>query len=111
MTVMLKISDLTRALLVGIVLVFGLAGCAATDTRESVGEYAGDSVVTGKVKAALAKEDVESLLAIEVETYRGVVQLSGFVDSEEMKTRAGEVASSVDDVERVENSLIVKPEA
>lgn len=101
--------NLTRAIVLGTLVALGAAGCASTADRQSAGEYADDSVVTGKVKTALAREDVSSLMAIEVETYRGVVQLSGFVDSEAEKLQAGEVAQGVEGVESVENSLIVKP--
>lgn len=100
---------LTRVAVLGTIIALGTAGCAATADRESVGEYADNSVVTGKVKTALAREDVASLLSVEVETYRGVVQLSGFVDSDAEKIRAGDVAGNVEGVERVENSLVVKP--
>ena len=100
---------MTGAVLLGTVVALGATGCASTEDRQSVGEYADDSVVTGRVKTALAREDVASLLAVEVETYRGVVQLSGFVDSEAERLQAGEVAETVEGVERVENSLIVKP--
>ena len=96
------------AIMLGTLLAPG-AGCAATADRQSVGEYADDSVVTAKVKTALAGEDVASLLGVEVETYRGVVQLSGFVDDETQRLRAGEIAGEVEGVRRVENSLIVKP--
>ena len=99
---------LARAALLGTVVALG-AGCASTADRQSAGEYAGDSVTTGKVKTALARDDAGTLLDIEVETYRGIVQLSGFVDSETDKLRAGEIASGVEGVDRVENSLIVKP--
>lgn len=85
-----------------------VAGCSATPTRESTGEYVDNSVVTTKVKAALAQEAVGTLLDVEVATFRDVVQLSGFVDSEEDKARAEEIASAVEGVARVDNSLIVK---
>ena len=63
------------------------------------------------MKAALAADSVLSLVQIEVETFRDVVQLSGFVDNEEQKQSAGEVASTIEGVNRVENDLIVKPAA
>ena len=91
------------------VLVASGTGCAGTETRENAEQYAGDSAVTARVKTALGREDTASLLDIEVETVQGITQLSGFVDTELEKLRAGEVAEAVEGVTRVENSLIVKP--
>ena len=85
------------------------AGCASTATRESTGEAVDSTVITTNVKAALAREQFSTLLDIEVETFRDVVQLSGFVDTEEEKTMAGEIAQSVNGVAKVENGLTVKP--
>ena len=83
-------------------------GCASTSTHESTGEYIDDSTVTAKIKAALVKDPVVSAIAISVETYKGVVQLSGFVNTDGEKTRAEEVARGVRGVKSVANSLIVK---
>lgn len=88
-----------------------IAGCTSTPVSESTGEYIDNTVITTKVKAAMASEEIDSLLAIEVSTYKDVVQLSGFVENEDMKAMAEKIAGSVDGVERVDNSLIVKPEA
>ena len=103
-----RLLRLSGALVLGALVAFG-SGCAATEDRQSVGEYADDSVITAKVKTALASDDAASLLAVEVETFRGIVQLSGFVDDELQKLRAGELAGEVEGVRQVENSLIVKP--
>lgn len=84
------------------------AGCAGTPTRESTGEYIDNSAITAKVKAALVGDEVVKARDISVETFRGVVQLSGFVDSETQKTRATEVARSIDGVTEVKNNLVVK---
>ena len=84
-------------------------GCASTDTHESTGQYIDSSVITASVKTALATDDATTLLDVEVETFKDVVQLSGFVDSEEVKMRAGELAGEVDGVGEVENNLVVKP--
>jgi len=67
------------------------------------------TLITTNVKTALAREEVATLLDIEVETFKDVVQLSGFVDSDEDKVMAGEIAQRVEGVSRVENSLVVKP--
>ena len=85
------------------------AGCASTATNESTGQMVDSSVITTNVKAALASENLETLLSVEVETFRDVVQLSGFVDTDEEKNMAGEIAEGVDGVMKVENNLIVKP--
>jgi osmotically-inducible protein OsmY len=86
------------------------AGCASTPTRESTGEYVDDSVLTGKVKAALGADKTLSLFQISVETYKGVVQLSGFVNSQAVADRAVAVAQGVGGVREVKNSLVVKPQ-
>ena len=84
-------------------------GCAGTTTRESTGEYIDDSTVTAKVKTALLKDPVVSAFAVSVETYKGVVQLSGFVNTAAEKAQAEAVARSVYGVKSVTNSLVVKP--
>jgi osmotically-inducible protein OsmY len=83
-------------------------GCASTAKHESTGQYVDDSVITTKVKAAIFKEDTLKTLQINVKTYNGTVQLSGFVDSSRSVTKAGEVARTVENVVTVQNDLIVK---
>jgi osmotically-inducible protein OsmY len=89
-----------------------LLGCASPDsharTHESAGAYVDDSVITTKVKAAILNEPSLKSFQIGVETYKNVVQLSGFVDSRHSARRAGEVAMSVKGVASVKNDLIVK---
>lgn len=97
-----------RRLFIGLVLVVFIAGCAATRHRESTGEYVDDSVLTAKVKAEIFNDPMLKVLQINVESYKGVVQLSGFVDSEQASTKAVELASSVKGVKSVKNSLVVK---
>lgn len=87
-----------------------IVGCTSTPVSESTGEFVDNTVITTKVKAAMAKEEIESLLSVEVATFKDVVQLSGFVESEDMKAMAERIAESVEGVARVDNSLIVKPE-
>jgi hyperosmotically inducible periplasmic protein len=87
-------------------LVFA-SGCASTPTRASTGEFIDDSVITTKVKSELVRNDATPGGAIKVETFKGVVQLSGFVDTEVQKTEAGTVASKVDGVKQVTNNIIV----
>ena len=83
-------------------------GCAATQKHESTGQYVDDSVITTKVKAAIFNESTLKTLQINVKTYKGVVQLSGFVDTAQSVTKAGEVAGRVEGVKEVKNDLVVK---
>ncbi|MDR3492291.1 MAG: BON domain-containing protein [Gammaproteobacteria bacterium] len=85
-----------------------LTGCASTTHHESTGQYVDSSAITLKVKAALlANDDVKSL-AITVNTYKGGVQLSGYVDNAYQKHKAGEIASRIDGVTVVQNALVIK---
>jgi osmotically-inducible protein OsmY len=91
-----------------LMLIASFAACASTPTRESTGEYIDDSVITTKVKSLLAADDFLKSFQISVETYKGTVQLSGFVGSEKAVDTAGEIARSVKGVTSVKNDLIVK---
>jgi len=82
-------------------------GCASTATKASTGELLDDSVVTTKVKTALVRDDATPGTAIGVDTFKGVVQLSGFVSSDGQKTQAGIVAAKVDGVTKVVNDIAV----
>jgi hyperosmotically inducible protein len=98
--------------LLAAVLSAGLAlgGCAATDTQRAAGETIDDSVITAKVKAALIDNDIVDAGEVNVNTYRGVVQLSGFVDSNDEKTQATQATRAVDGVKEVRNDLKVQGE-
>jgi hyperosmotically inducible protein len=85
-----------------------LVACASTRTHESSGEYVDDSVITTKVKTLLANDAFFKSFQISVETYKGVVQLSGFVNSQQAVDQAGQIARSVQGVNSVKNNLIVK---
>jgi osmotically-inducible protein OsmY len=98
----------TGLVVIGLSLGVGLAGCAATSTHESTGGYVDNSVITTKVKAAILDDASLKVFQIHVVTYKDQVQLSGFVDSRSMITRAGEVARKVEGVKSVKNDLIVK---
>ena len=91
-----------------LMLIATFAACASTSTRESTGEYVDDSVITTKVKALLAEDDFLKSFQISVETYKGTVQLSGFVNSQQAVDKAGQIARSVKGVKSVKNDLIVK---
>ena len=83
-------------------------GCTSTATRESTGEYVDDTIITGKVKSALFADKEVSGLAVKVETFKGTVQLSGFVDTQAQKDQAGRIAAGTRGVTAVANNIIVK---
>ncbi|MES2603803.1 MAG: BON domain-containing protein [Pseudomonadota bacterium] len=90
-------------------LAFLLAtGCASTDTQHSVGEVIDDTVITTKVKAALVSDADLKATEIGVETYKGVVQLSGFVAESGDINKAGTLARSIDGVQSVKNDIRTK---
>jgi len=89
-------------------LIATLAACAGTRTQESTGEYVDDSVITTTIKSLLAKDDFLKSFEISVETFKGRVQLSGFVNSQKAVDKAGEIARSVKGVKSLKNDLIVK---
>lgn len=93
-----------------IALIFStvLFGCAGDTASRSTGEYVDDSVITTKVKTALLDDPVVKGLEINVETFKGVIQLSGFANSDVEKDQAGRLAKSVEGVVSVENDIIVK---
>ena len=91
-----------------VMLMVAFVACASTSKQESTGEYVDDSVITTKVKALLAEDDFLKSFQISVETYKGTVQLSGFVGSQKAIDKAGEIARSVNGVKTVRNNLIVK---
>ena len=94
--------------LVLLMLIATFAACASTRTQESTGEYVDDSVITTKVKALLAEDDFLRSFQISVETRKGIVQLSGFVNSQDAVNRAVQIARGVGGVRSVKNDLIVK---
>lgn len=90
------------------VLLAALVGCASTPTQEGTGEYIDDSVITTKVKAAIFNEASLKSTEINVETFKGTVQLSGFVSSQADVNKAAEIASSIKGVKSVKNDMQVK---
>lgn len=95
--------------LVALVLSLTLAAaCAPTDERRGTGEYVDDKSLETRVKTALAGDDRVSAIDVEVEVYRGVVSLSGFVDNDDERDAAEEVAANVAGVKEVTNGLSVK---
>jgi osmotically-inducible protein OsmY len=104
---MKKFNTYLSAAFLAIALV-SVVGCASTSTQEGTGEYIDDSVITTKVKTAIFNEDTLKSAEINVETFKGVVQLSGFVNSQSDINKAVEVARSVKGVTSVKNSMRVK---
>ena len=94
--------------LVFFIVLFTLVGCASTSKQSSTGKYVDDSVITTKVKSLLAGDDFLKSFQVSVETYKGTVQLSGFVVSQKAVDKAGEIARSVKGVISVKNDLVVK---
>jgi len=82
-------------------------GCAVMHHQETAGEYGHDAKITARVKTALYKDPVAKGTEIKVSTMNGVVQLSGWVDSEQAKDRAGQIARSVSGVVDVHNDLLL----
>jgi osmotically-inducible protein OsmY len=79
-----------------------------TPKQESTGEFVDDSVITTKIKSLLAADDFLKSFQIGVETRKGIVQLSGFVNSQQAVNKAGQIAGSVKGVKSIKNDLIVK---
>jgi hyperosmotically inducible protein len=83
-------------------------GCAAISGQETTGEYVDDATISTKVRAALVKDQALKAFPIHVETMQNTVQLSGFVDSVELKNRAEQVALSVEGARQVKNDIVVR---
>ena len=94
--------------IVAIMVIAVFLGCASTPTRESTGEYIDDSTITTKVKSAIFSDPSLKVFQINVETFKGEVQLTGSVDSDQIVNKAGEVARGIGGVKSVKNDLIVK---
>ena len=104
---MTKLTVIRHCLLL-IVLAAFLAGCGGTWKKESTGEYVDNTVLTTKVKAEIFNDPMLKVLQINVESFKGVVQLSGFVDSKMAADRAVKIARSVTGVESVKNNMVIK---
>jgi osmotically-inducible protein OsmY len=91
-----------------LVLIATFSACGSTSKQTSPGEYVDDSVITTKIKSLLAEDDFLKSFQIGVETRKGVVQLSGFVNSQQAVDKAGQIAKGVKGVKSVKNDLIVK---
>jgi osmotically-inducible protein OsmY len=98
-----KLASLAGALLMAMAL-----GCASTAKQEGTGEYVDDTVITGKVKAAIFNEPTLKSAEINVETFKGIVQLSGFVSSKVAADKAVEVTRTVAGVKSVKDDMRLK---
>jgi len=94
--------------LVALTMIAAFVACASTPQQSSTGEVVDDSVITTKVKTQLAADEFLKSFQISVETRKGIVELSGFVDSQKAKDKADQIARGVDGVKSVKNALIVK---
>lgn len=100
--------NFTRPIALAVFLTMSVAACAAISGRETAGEYVDDATITTKVKTAILNEPTLKSRQISVETMQNAVQLSGFVDSAQTKTKAGEIARSIVGVRSVKNDLIIR---
>jgi hyperosmotically inducible protein len=85
-----------------------VVGCASTATQQGTGEFVDDAVITTKVKALIIEDPLTKVLEIKVKTFKGEVQLSGFVSSQAAANRAVELARSVGGVASVRNDMAIK---
>lgn len=85
------------------------AGCAVTSGQSTVGEYVDDATITTQVKSRFAEDKTVAATRIQVETLKGVVQLSGFATSETERLHAGQIAAGVKGVKQVQNAVVVRP--
>lgn len=90
------------------VLFASILGCAPTPTREGTGEYVDDTVITTKVKSAIFNEPTLKVAEINVETFKGTVQLSGFAHSADNMSKAVQVTYGVKGVKSVKNDMRLK---
>jgi len=104
---MKQLSKYLSAFFLAVTLI-SVVGCASTAKQEGTGEYIDDSVITTKVKAAILDEPTLKVFEINVETFKGVVQLSGFVSSQAAVGKASEVARGVRGVKSVKNDIRLK---
>jgi osmotically-inducible protein OsmY len=99
--------NLTVAAMVAVAALYS-AGCAVSSGQESVGEYVDDTTITTRVKTKFAEDQAVAASRIQVETLKGVVQLSGFATSEAERQRAAQIAAATPGVKQVRNSIEVR---
>jgi osmotically-inducible protein OsmY len=94
-----------------VVLIGGVTGCAGNHHTQSTSERTDDKADSSRVRRALSADTQYKYGDVTVQTFKGVVQLSGFVNSRDQKNRAGDLAKNVDGVRGVENNITVKESA
>ena len=92
-------------------LIGGLTGCAGNRYTQSTGEHIDDRATSSRVRSALSADTQYKYEGVNIETFKGVVQLSGFVNSRDQKNRAGDLAKRVDGIREVANNITVKESA
>lgn len=103
----MNLSYRVHLILLGLVLAI-LSACAPSATHRGTGEYIDDAAITTRVKSAFAADPQVKATEVQVETYKGTVQLSGFVDSSESAARAAQLARDIPGVRQVQNSMVIK---
>jgi osmotically-inducible protein OsmY len=104
----MKKTNVVLRFLVVLMIIGAFVVSTSTPAKSSAGEVVDDSVITTKIKAQLAGDEFLKSFQISVETRKGIVELSGFVDSQKAKDKAGQIAHGVDGVKSVKNALILK---
>lgn len=94
--------------LVVVMMIAAFVACESKPKQSSPGEVVDDSVITTKIKTQLAADELLKAFQVSVETRKGVVELSGFVNSQNAKDKAGQIARGVEGVKSVQNALTVK---
>jgi osmotically-inducible protein OsmY len=105
---MKTITSLSTALLLASSTIIGLTGCAGDRYHESTGEQIDDSSITSRVKGSLGNDSMYKYPDVKVTTFKGTVQLSGFVDNRDQKSQAGTLAKNTAGVKDVVNNITVK---
>jgi osmotically-inducible protein OsmY len=103
----MRLAHFIQALFASLCLLTVVA-CAPTPQREGTGEYIDDAMITTKVKAALAADPNVKATEVKVETFKGTVQLSGFVSTPEARRRAIELARATNGVRSVKDDMVIK---
>lgn len=104
----MKLMKIFTGMIIAVVVALSVSACAPTKTQEGTGGYFDDTVITAKVKSEFLKDNSLKSTEINVETFKGRVQLSGFVSSPQMANRAVSVARSVKGVMSVTNKMQIK---
>ena len=104
----MKHRNTTAVILAALMSSAAVVGCSSTPTQQSAGQAVDDGVVTAKVKAALVADPVTKAHQINVETFKGTVQLSGFVETDQARTRALQLARDVEGVRKVKDAMEVR---